>query len=97
LGGFAFGDKVIILCIYSPYTQPQTPPVATQTASSHIVGSSGSILLHFAEADEHINVVRTLLLHRPMLIESIYMTPEMLAGIQATAEVLREWLITIGF
>jgi hypothetical protein len=30
LGGFSFGDKVIILCIYSPYTQ-QTP---TQTASA---------------------------------------------------------------
>jgi len=32
-----------------------------------------------------------------MLIESIYMTPEMLAWIQARAEVLREWLIRIEF
>jgi len=45
---------------------------ATQTAPTPIVGSSGSSLLHFTEADEHVNVVCTLL-HRPVPIESINM------------------------
>ena len=65
--------------------------------SAPIVGSSGSTPLHFAAANGHSSVVRTLLLHgahadRP---DKHGVTPEMLArenGMVATADVLREWL-----
>ncbi|KIM77590.1 hypothetical protein PILCRDRAFT_76518, partial [Piloderma croceum F 1598] len=56
--------------------------------SAPIVGSSGSIPLHFAAANKHTDVVPTLLLHGAH-------APEMLArenGKGSTVEVLRVWL-----
>lgn len=66
--------------------------------SAPIVGSSGSTPLHFAAANGHTDVVRTLLLHgahadRP---DKHGVTPEMLAresGMDDTAELLKEWLL----
>ena len=65
--------------------------------SAPIVGSSGSTPLHFAAANGHSSVVRTLLLHGAHADRSDKhgVTPEMLArenGMVATADVLREWL-----
>src|ERR1700733_1265405 len=63
--------------------------------SAPIVGSSGSTPLHFAAANGHTDVVRTLLLHGAHAdrADKHGITPEMLAlesGNSATAEVLKE-------
>ena len=66
-------------------------------ASAPIVGSSGSTPLHFAAANGHTSVIRTLLLHGAHAdrADKHSITPEMLArdnGHLETAEVLKEWL-----
>ena len=91
---------------YTKYTNTisQTSPALLRPnsdrhrdASAPIVGSSGSTALHFAAANGHSNVVRTLLLHGAHAdrADKYGVTPEMLArenGKEGMAEVLKEWL-----
>jgi ankyrin repeat protein len=65
--------------------------------SAPIVGSSSSTPLHYAAANGHSTVVRTLLLHGAHTDQADKhgVMPKMLArenGKEGTAEVLKEWL-----
>jgi len=65
--------------------------------SAPIVGSSGSTPLHFAAANSHTNVVRTLLLHGAHAdrADKYSVTQEMLArenGKDSKGDLLKEWL-----
>ena len=81
----------------TPHRLPYRYSDRHDDASASIVDSSGCTPLHFAAADGHTNVVRTLLLHgahadRP---DKHGITPEVVArenGREGTAEVLTEWV-----
>jgi len=89
----------IIIYIHTNTTQknrlPRRYSDRHRDASAPIVGSSGSTPLHFAAANGHTSVVRTLLLHGAHAdrADKHGVTPEMLArenGMETTADALRE-------